>query len=73
LSWGLPDFDGIGGHQKVREWSEMPIMSFPPATRIGKAARWTTGPTIILQAFFPHGVEGALRVGLRHLHRADGD
>jgi two-component system KDP operon response regulator KdpE len=48
LDLGLPDFDGMDVTKKVREWSEMPSLSFPPVIRTGKRRRrWTAGPTII--------------------------
>ena len=48
LDLGLPDVDGMEIIQKVREWSEIPLLWCRPGTRIKRRRwRWTWGPTII--------------------------
>lgn len=46
LDRGLPDFDGMDVIQKVRKWSQVPILVVS-AIRIGKRrSRWTQTQTI---------------------------
>ena len=48
LDLGLPDVDGMEIIQKVREWSEIPIIVVSARDRIKRRRwRWTWGPTII--------------------------
>ena len=74
LDLGLPDFDGMEVIQKVREWSEMPIIVVSARDQDKeKAAALDTGADDYLtKPFSATELMARIRVALRHLHKAGG-
>jgi two-component system KDP operon response regulator KdpE len=74
LDLGLPDFDGMEVIQKVREWSEMPIIVVSARDQDKeKAAALDNGADDYLtKPFSATELMARIRVALRHLHKTGG-
>lgn len=75
LDLGLPDFDGVEVIEKVREWSDMPIIviSARDQDREKATALDTGADDYLTKPFSTTELMARIRVSIRHLHKMGGN